>query len=449
MGLLDIFKKTHSEKIDLAYRRYNPAMARMAFPGGKVQVEKIIASMSRIYGVDLDASDTKKYHNILATYSDVFIRKAVTQSSDNHIATSLLVNHGDLIKSKDVAQKALAFVTLNMINNDFSLESDDSMLALEAMSDALSQVEQFTSQNADVEDENLDDPEYGLVVNKPIYTIGVSGSNNYLKALKTSAGENLAWQRVGSMSVKGINGIVDVYKSTLPSGEPYKTLYVNMYGAKTSESAPVGFCFSEQKNAVEDAVPVNIERKQTQVAPKRKSNVPIIVLSIMCVLLVSSNIAQFFLYREAIGDTERQLITANSAIEANAEKISDFQNAISRQDARIRNLREDSDHYNEIIRYAKDKKFGYATSNFRASTGVIIVDKDDDDYTFTLTANWSQGGTVEVNCSSHAAMVKFDKDEWSKSTTITVVPIYEGVSIATFSNDVDSTTVNVLIIVTD
>ena len=244
MGLFDIFKKkllTHSEKVDLAYRCYKPEMVGMIYPGGKAQAGKIITSLSKIYGINLDTSDAKKYYDILTTYSDVVIRKVVTQSSDDHIVTSLQVKHGDLIKSKAIAQKALAFVTLNMNNNDFSIEADDDMAALDFMTDMFSQMEQTASQNADAENDNLDDPEYGLVVNKPIYTKGVNGSNRYLEELKTSLGEKLTWRRLGSTSAEGINGMIDIYESTLPSGKPYKTLYVNMYGSTNSKKIPKGF----------------------------------------------------------------------------------------------------------------------------------------------------------------------------------------------------------------
>lgn len=244
MGLFDVLKKkmpTYSEKVDSAYRCYKPEMVEMIYPGGKVQAGRIITSLSKIYGIDLDTSDAKKYYDILTTYSDVLIRKVVTQSSDDNIVISLQVKHGDLIKSKDVAWKTLAFVTLNMNNNNFSLESADDMFTLDFMTNTLSQMEKTSIKNADAENDNLDDPEYGLVVNKPIYTKGVTGSSIYLEELKTSLGEKLTWRRLGSTSAEGINGMIDIYEGSLPSGKPYKTLYVNMYGSANSKKVPKGF----------------------------------------------------------------------------------------------------------------------------------------------------------------------------------------------------------------
>lgn len=306
---------------------------------------------------------------------------------------------------------------------------------------------------------NENDPEFGLVPEKPIFTLAteiVDGQRTYLGKLRTLNGDKITWKRLGSTSVEGINGMIDIYETFLPSGAPYKTLYINMYGARTSKTAPAGFCFPEQRKVVATPAPVNIQPKQVQVTPKKRSKAPIIILSVICLLLVAANIAQFFLYKEAVSDTEQQLITANNTITANNKKIDDLEDTISTQTKTINsqkntisNLEDDSDHYNEIIRYAKNEDFGYAASNFRASTGVIVVDKDDDDYKFTLTANWTYGGTVEVDYSSSAAWVEFDKNEWSTSTTMSVIPNYEGICVVTFSNDVDSKTFSVLIIVTD
>lgn len=85
------------------------------------------------------------------------------------------------------------------------------------------------------------DPEYGLIPEKPIYTYGVPGSYRYLDSLRTSTGERLIWQRYGSRRVEGIAGFIDIYDGLLPSGKIYQRLYVNMYGKSNSTAAPKGF----------------------------------------------------------------------------------------------------------------------------------------------------------------------------------------------------------------
>lgn len=94
---------------------------------------------------------------------------------------------------------------------------------------------------------NLEDNgDFGLVPEKPIYTHAlksVDGEREYLNMLYTANGEKITWTRRGSTGVAGVNGMIDIYDTFLPSGQPYKTIYINMYGAKTSVKAPAGFSF--------------------------------------------------------------------------------------------------------------------------------------------------------------------------------------------------------------
>lgn len=103
--------------------------------------------------------------------------------------------------------------------------------------------------NSQSQPDNENDADFGLVPNKPIFTfalMSVNGEREYLDKLYTSNGEKIKYNRRGSMSVDGINGMIDVYDTYLPSGQPYKTIYINMYGAEMSAKAPVGFILSNE-----------------------------------------------------------------------------------------------------------------------------------------------------------------------------------------------------------
>lgn len=244
MGLFDIFKKkplTHEEKVDLAYRCYKPDMVGMVFHGGKRQASNIICSIAKLVGKNLPALDAKGYYDLLSIYSDVLIRRVVTHSTDDSIIASLQVKHGQDIKNKSVAQKVLAYCTINMNNNDFCLDDEESMEALSLFDNILSQNEQIAQSNIDAQTDNLDDPDYGLTPEKPVYVKGIEGSEEYLRNLRTALGEIVSWERQGSLAVENINGMVDIYEIILPSGKPYKTIYLNMYGTQNSVKIPKGF----------------------------------------------------------------------------------------------------------------------------------------------------------------------------------------------------------------
>ena len=95
--------------------------------------------------------------------------------------------------------------------------------------------------NRAAQPQNEADPQFGLVPEKPIYTAGMDEQERYLQSLRTPTGEPIKWSRRGSMSVNGVHGMIDVYDIYLMSGAEYKTIYINMYGARNSTMAPSGF----------------------------------------------------------------------------------------------------------------------------------------------------------------------------------------------------------------
>ena len=129
--------------------------------------------------------------------------------------------------------------------NDFDMTSDDALSAIlkfqaKATIDAM-------QANADSQPNYESDKDFGLVPEKPIFTLAtksVDGEIEYLERLITESGEKITYSRRGSISAEGVNGMIDIYDTFLPSGELYKTIYINMYGAKASASAPKGFTFT-------------------------------------------------------------------------------------------------------------------------------------------------------------------------------------------------------------
>lgn len=241
MGLFKKKSPTHNEKVDIAYQCFKPEIIDTLFPSGKKQAENIIISLALILELDLNKCDAKKYFSILSVYSDVFIRKVISQSTEDAIIISLQTRHEDLINNKYSALRTLIYTEICMKNNSFVLHNNQDLIKLDFMVKAYIERKETSNNNAKAEKENLDDPEYGLVIEKPIYTLGVTGSNIYLKQLRTPAGEELLWKRRGSTFASETNGCIDIYDSTLPSGEKYKTLYLNMYGSSNSTIIPQGF----------------------------------------------------------------------------------------------------------------------------------------------------------------------------------------------------------------
>ena len=116
--------------------------------------------------------------------------------------------------------------------------------------------------NKESQPHNELDADFGFVPQKPVYTVGIDEQEKYLKSLRTINGDPIKWNRRGSMSVDGVNGIVDVYDTYLPSGEEYKTLYINMYGAYNSTFAPKGFAFAGFNDVRVNTSPTKSSKKK-------------------------------------------------------------------------------------------------------------------------------------------------------------------------------------------
>ena len=133
------------------------------------------------------------------------------------------------------------------------------------------------------------DTDFGIVPNKPIYTVGIDEQEKYLKSLRTINGEPIKWNRRGSMNVDGVNGMVDVYDTFLPSGEEYKTIYINMYGASNSTFAPKGFSYSNQP-AISPIVPTSKHKSKKSKGLKIALIVTgiVAIVAIVCIALALS-----------------------------------------------------------------------------------------------------------------------------------------------------------------
>jgi len=248
MGFFDFFKPkalTHEQKVEMAYSCYKQDMVEKIFPQGKQQASKIICSLAKIYNLKLEECDAKKYYEILSTYTAVLIRKVISKSSDNAIMQNLQVEYKELVEDKEIARLVLTFCILNMNDNAFSLDTEQNCTKLKLTNDMYVGNEKIAKQNLELEKKFINDPDYGFVPEKPIFTCGVKGSEKYLEQLCFENGERIQWNRVGSTSVDGVNGMIDVYEISTLSGEKYKELYINMYGSSDSRHAPKGFIIDD------------------------------------------------------------------------------------------------------------------------------------------------------------------------------------------------------------
>jgi hypothetical protein len=152
----------------------------------------------------------------------------------------------------------------NMTHKETTERSDNDMAPKDALLEILANHAKETNLAMEANKKNQPNNEanekFGLVPEMPIYTLAtmsVRGEKEYLNKLYTVNGEKITWERRGSLSIEGIHGMIDIYDTFLPSGQPYKTIYINMYGAYKSTKAPVGFVMSDSVFKPQSVIPIS------------------------------------------------------------------------------------------------------------------------------------------------------------------------------------------------
>ena len=95
--------------------------------------------------------------------------------------------------------------------------------------------------NKNIELQHINDPNYGLVPDMPIYVNGFGNDRLFLNNLLTASGEKVTYNRLGSTNVDGINGPVDIYVISKTDGSQYGKIYICNYGTTMPTTAPTGY----------------------------------------------------------------------------------------------------------------------------------------------------------------------------------------------------------------
>ncbi|MFC1609003.1 hypothetical protein ACFL2R_02780 [Patescibacteria group bacterium] len=106
----------------------------------------------------------------------------------------------------------------------------------------------FLKQQLEIEDKGDNQYEipggygdYGYSSNNPIPTKGVKESNLYLDNLLLENGNNIKWERTGSLLVDNIENMIDEYDIFKITGEHIVAIYISSYQRRNSMKAPKGF----------------------------------------------------------------------------------------------------------------------------------------------------------------------------------------------------------------
>ena len=105
-----------------------------------------------------------------------------------------------------------------------------------------------------------------------------------------------------------------------------------------------------------------------------------------------------------------------------------------RQTREIVKLQERAAILDGLCAAAGEEPLGYANESFRSNRSVVIMNCGETEK-LKLTANWKNGGKVYVDCSSDAAELSFQEENWEQYTTMEIRAVHPGVTVASFSSD--------------
>jgi hypothetical protein len=173
-----------------------------------------------------------------------------------------------------------------------------------------------------------------------------------------------------------------------------------------------------------------------------------IAFSLAIIVLLGMNIYQYLANQRSIDGYKQQLSEKDTTITTQNSEISDLKAKNTDLNAQVADYSFRATRYDTICNFYNNFNVGFASNNFRSSNSIIFLKALGPQKAFTLTVNFNGGATISVDYLGYSAAVNFSESNWYGSTTIYVKPLIEGTTIATFSNDSNSQTFSVLIVVT-
>jgi hypothetical protein len=240
------------------------------YPGKAEYMTVIFSKLAPVFYAEtqLDELMSEQIKFINSFHVNVFSRRIMTRMatgwSIEDANTSIIRQYPHL--SLDTVQQAIN-VSMEFLNKQFpQVENRDKELSqLATMRDQVTGLEQNAKSNEAVINLHINDPEYGLIPNKPIFTAGFPGERAYVDRLISSDGRSIKYQRVGSKEVDGLYGPVDIFRLCDSDGRE-TTIYISLYANTTSEKAPAGFELKRASNSqsANTRQPPRFDKSKTQ-----------------------------------------------------------------------------------------------------------------------------------------------------------------------------------------
>jgi len=215
-------------------------MRAALYPSGMPQMTEIFTSSGKVFypNTNLDDLSAERIEFLFRFYLQVFITKVIVpavsklrRDSSNEAVVRQITEFPPEIVVAGI-DAVLPFIYEQMPELE-KRDNDKKKMA--------QMIAEQAGANKGLEELHIDDPEYGLVPEKPIFTAGIDEEYDFATRLISSDGRELEYERMGSRFSKGAATLIDIFSFTYADGSPKGSVYLCMYSDKTSTKAPQGF----------------------------------------------------------------------------------------------------------------------------------------------------------------------------------------------------------------
>lgn len=203
-------------------------MHKEIFPNGKKDIDEGTKELLRILNYSIDE---KTAQNIFVKSSSI----CYTTSMNGSFSKERLKQH--------LAPYALNYFNENAIGKfyDYILSKNERAKALNSLLEITREFSKTSNPTGTDKDEMPEGyGEFGLEITNPIPTSSIPDSYFYLNRLRRNKGQEITFERIGSMAAPNIKHTIDAYNISA-NGKKITTIYICPYNKKTSTKAPNGF----------------------------------------------------------------------------------------------------------------------------------------------------------------------------------------------------------------
>jgi len=257
--LVDNFSKTDVSNIVIEKRDYrklydslDPKFAKFIFPAGYDEFKIIINSL--IYLFDHKFTSVE----LARIYAKNWTR---TEQADADEVVRNIKLSKELEGNEDKIDSLVSFILIHKNNTDFEIKDSETFTIVKKVADSFEERAKLKEINNLKITQNINDDDYGKVVNKPIYINGFKRSDQFMKSLRFENGDSLKYERKGSIQSDG--GNVDVYEIENENTHKKDIIYINLYSNNREYYPPKGYkLVSNKENDIKNANKREVNKKR-------------------------------------------------------------------------------------------------------------------------------------------------------------------------------------------